>query len=463
MKQKTLGRSVSIQGKGLHSGKSVTMTLMPAPEGHGFKFQRKDLEGEPIIPADVQYVTDTVRGTTLTQGTASVSVVEHTLSALIGMDLDNVLIQVDGPELPILDGSALPIVELVETAGVVAQEADRDYFILSEPITQRNELNGSELMALPSSGEFQVTTMIDFNSPVLGQQYADLQNINEYKSQIAPCRTFVFLHELESLVDMNLIKGGDLENAVVIADRKIGSVDMERLSHKLGRTGMEVDKEGVLNTTDLKFKNEPARHKLLDVIGDLALAGVRIKGKVVATKPGHQINVEFAKQIKKAWKEQQKLVSVPKYDLNAAPIYGYEDIVKLLPHRYPFLFVDKVMEISDKHIIGIKNITFNEQFFQGHFPNNPIFPGVLQIEAMAQVGGIFALHSQEEGQWDTYFLKIDNCKFKQKVKPGDTLVMRCELVTPIRRGIVQMQGTAYVGNQLVSEAELTAQIIKRTA
>jgi len=462
MKQRTIERSVSLQGVGLHTGQEVTLTFHPAPENHGYKFQRIDLEGEPIINADVSRVSSTQRGTVIKSGDAQVSTIEHVLSALNGLQIDNVLIALTGPEVPIMDGSSLPFVELVRQAGIQEQSEDREYFEVEEPIAYRDEETGTELIALPAD-HFGITTMIDFNSQVLGQQYATLNSLDEYAEEVAPSRTFVFLHELEHLVDQNLIKGGDMDNAIVIADRPMDQSELDTLAGKLGKPSVTVDSEGILNTVDLHFRNEPARHKLLDVVGDIALLGKPVKGRILATKPGHRANVEFTKVLRKHYIEQRKLKGKPKYDPDAEPLFDIATISNWLPHRYPFLLIDKIIELSDTHVVGVKNVTFNEGFFQGHFPNNPVMPGVLQFEAMAQTGGILALSTVEDpGNWDTYFLKIDNGKFKYKVVPGDTLVLKMELLAPIRRGICQMQGTAYVGNKIVSEAELTAQIVKRS-
>jgi UDP-3-O-[3-hydroxymyristoyl] N-acetylglucosamine deacetylase / 3-hydroxyacyl-[acyl-carrier-protein] dehydratase len=461
MKQTTIQSSIALTGVGLHTGKTVTMTFMPAPINHGFKFKRIDLEDRPILNADCDLVVSTNRGTTIRANGAQISTVEHALSALCGLEIDNVLIEIDGPEVPILDGSALLFINALQKVGIETQDADREYLEITEPISFRDEVTGTELMALPYDG-FQVTSMIDFKSPVLGQQYAAMDNIKDYVTEIAPCRTFVFVHEVEQLFAQNLIKGGDIENAIVIVDRMMQPEELQALADRIGKPNIKVEKEGILNTTQLRFGNEPARHKLLDIIGDLSLCGKYIKGKIVATKPGHTANVQFAKLLKEEYKKQRKMRGVPKIDLNAEPLYDTMRIQNTLPHRYPFLLVDKIMEMSENHIIGIKNITFNEGFFQGHFPNNPVFPGVLQIEAMAQTGGILALSTVEDPEnWDTYFLKIDQVKFKSKVVPGDVLVMKLELLSPIRRGIVYMQATAYVGNKIVSEGELTAQISRR--
>lgn len=462
MKQRTIEKSVSLQGVGLHTGKDVQLTFHPAPENHGFKFQRTDLEGSPIINADVSRVVSTQRGTVIKSGEAQVSTIEHVLSALSGLQIDNILIALNGPEVPIMDGSAQPFVTTLMEAGIQEQEAEKDYFEVEVPITYRDENTGTEIVALPAD-HFQITTMIDFNSKVLGQQYATLQNLEDFHDQIAPSRTFVFLHELEYLFDQNLIRGGDLDNAIVIADRPMNQSELDQLAKKLGKPSVTVDSEGILNTLDLHFRNEPARHKLLDVIGDISLLGKPIKGRILATKPGHSANVEFTKILRKHYIEQRKLKGKPKYDPDAEPLFDSVAVSKWLPHRFPFLLIDKIIELSKTHVVGVKNVTFNEGYFQGHFPENPIMPGVLQLEALAQTGGILALSTVEDpGNWDTYFLKIDNGKFKHKVVPGDTLVLKMELLAPIRRGICQMQGTAYVGNKIVSEAELTAQIVKRS-
>ncbi len=461
MKQRTLQNQITLNGVGLHTGHEVSLTLCPAEANYGIRFRRVDLPGNPVIKADVNNVTTTLRGTTIRQGEASVSTVEHLMAAFFGLGVDNVLIDIDGPEVPILDGSAIEFVKQITSAGIVELEKEKEVFEIREPLCYKDEKTGAELVALPSES-MELTTLIDFNSKVLGQQYACLDRLEDFSTQIAPCRTFVFLHELEYLVDNNLIKGGDLSNAIVIVDRLMSDEELEKLAAKLNRPGVKIEKEGILNTTELLFNNEPARHKLLDVLGDLALAGCYFNGKIVSTKPGHTANIQFARMLKKAFMEQKRNKGVPVYDPNAEPIYTSTDIAGFLPHRYPFLLVDKIIELGESHVVGVKNITFNEGFFQGHFPGNPIFPGVLQLEALAQTGGILALSQVgDPGNWDTYFLKIDGAKFKQKVVPGDTLLLKMELIEPIRRGIVQMKGTAYVGNKLVSEGILTAQIVKR--
>lgn len=462
MKQSTIQNVVSISGVGLHTGKEVNLSFHPAPINHGYKFKRLDLEGHPVINADVNRVIATQRGTTLQNGDAQVSTVEHVLSALRGLQIDNVLLELDGPEIPIMDGSAAPFVNILQQAGLEEQDADKDFFEVETPIRYYDEETGTELLALPSD-HFELTTMIDFNSPTLGQQYASLHDWSDYAEGIAPCRTFVFLHELEHLFDQNLIRGGDLDNAIVIVDRIMNQEELDELARKLGKPSVKVNKEGILNTIQLHFSNEPARHKLLDVIGDMALLGKPIKGKIVATKPGHKANIEFTKILKKHYLEQRKLKGKPKYDPNQEPLFDSVKIAEWLPHRFPFLLIDKIIELTENHVVGIKNVTFNENFFQGHFPNNPVMPGVLIIEAMAQTGGILALSTvPDPGNWDTYFMKIENAKFKHFVVPGDTVLFKMELQAPIRRGIVQMQATAYVGNKIVSEAELTAQIVKRS-
>ncbi len=459
-KQHTIANPVSISGTGLHTGINVDMTLKPANAGFGFQFQRIDLARMPIIKADCDLVTDTSRGTTLEQGEAKVSTVEHILAALVGMGVDNCLIEINGPEIPIIDGSSEPFVEIIEKAGVLEQDAAKAWYTIDTNISFYDENKRVEMTALPATN-YQITTLIDFNSPVLGTQHASLKSIGDFKKEIAPCRTFCFLHELEMLLDNNLVKGGDINNAIVVVDKPVTEQEMSRLAIAFGRDKIEVKSEGYLNNLELRYPNEPARHKLLDVVGDLALIGYPIKGHIIANRPGHSSNVEFAKKIKQYIKKNKHTKDIPIYDPNQKPIYTLEQIEKTLPHRYPFLFVDKIIELTDRQIVGIKNITFNEHFFLGHFPGNPVMPGVLQIEALAQTGGILCINSMPDGQYDTYFLKIDNCKFKQKVVPGDTLILKMELVEPIRRGICIMKGSVYVGNKLCTEAELTAQLVKR--
>jgi UDP-3-O-[3-hydroxymyristoyl] N-acetylglucosamine deacetylase / 3-hydroxyacyl-[acyl-carrier-protein] dehydratase len=459
-KQHTLKSAVSISGTGLHTGVMAELTFKPANPGFGLQIQRIDLPNQPIIKADCDLVTDVSRGTTLESNGAKVNTVEHVLAALVGMGVDNCLIEINGPEMPIMDGSSEPFVELIEEAGVLEQEAAKIWYSIEENIYYYDEAKRVELVAMPAK-EYNITTLIDFNSPVLGTQHAGLKHITDFKTEIAPCRTFCFLHELEMLLDNNLIKGGDINNAIVIVDKPVDEKEMKRLNQIFRRDKIEVKSEGYLNNVELRFPNEPARHKLLDVVGDLALVGYPIKARIIANRPGHSSNVEFAKKIKQYIKKNKHNKGVPVYNPAQPPIYDYQFIEKRLPHRYPFSLVDKIIELSDTHIVGVKNVTFNEWFFQGHFPGNPIMPGVLQIEALAQCGGILAINLSGEGQYDTYFLKIDNCKFKQMVKPGDTMLLKMELSAPIRRGICEMKGTVYVGNKVATEADLVAQIVKK--
>ena len=458
MKQCTLSEDCVFEGIGLHTGKLATMTVKAAPVNHGIRFQRVDLPDKPILPADVNRVISTNRGTTIKSGEGQVSTVEHILSALAGLGIDNALI---GPEVPIMDGSARPFTRSFQKAGIEPQSLDKDYLEITEAVSFKDELSGTELIAVPSD-KFEVTAMIDFKSPFLGQQFASLSDLSEYETQIAPCRTFVFLREIGKLANENLIKGGDLNNAIVIVDRLMTQPELDDLATKLNKPSVKVEKEGILNTVELQFSNEAARHKILDIIGDLALVGKPIKAKILANKPGHTANVEFAKLLKKKYHELRKLKGKPIYNPDEPPLMDVQKIQSIMPHRHPFLLIDKIIELDDQHVVGIKNITFTEACFAGHFPVNPIFPGVLQIEALAQTGGILAISQQPDpGNWDTYFIKIDNTKFKYKVMPGDTLILKMELMSPIRRGIVQMMGTAYVGNKIVSEGELTAQIVRR--
>lgn len=459
-KQHTLSTTINISGTGLHTGILVDMVLKPANPGFGIQFQRVDLPMQPIIKADCDLVTDTSRGTTLQVGEAKVSTVEHVLAALVGMGVDNVLIELNGPEIPIMDGSSQPFIELIAEGGVAEQEAAKAWYSLDENIYHYDEGKRVEMVALPSV-DYQITTLIDFNSPVLGTQHAGLKTMRDFTAEIAPCRTFCFLHELEALLDNDLIKGGDINNAIVVVDKQISEEEITRLAKVFKRNTIEVKTEGYLNNLELRFPNEPARHKLLDVIGDLALIGYPIKARIIANRPGHSTNVEFAKKIKQYIRKNKHVKDVPVYDSTLPPVFNLEKIEKTLPHRYPFLLVDKITELTDKHIIGIKNVTFNEWFFQGHFPNNPVMPGVLQIEALAQTGGILCINSMPEGTYNTYFLKIDNCKFKQKVIPGDTMILKMELVAPIRRGICEMHGTVYVNGKVATEALLVAQVVKQ--
>jgi UDP-3-O-[3-hydroxymyristoyl] N-acetylglucosamine deacetylase/3-hydroxyacyl-[acyl-carrier-protein] dehydratase len=459
-KQHTLGKNVTINGTGLHTGILVEMNLRPANPGFGIQFQRIDLPGQPIIKADCDLVTDTSRGTTLQVGDAKVSTVEHILAALVGMGIDNVLIEINGPEIPIMDGSSAPFINFIEEAGIIEQDAAKAWYSIDENIYLYDEKKRVEMVAMPAI-DYQITTLIDFNSPVLGTQHAGLKSIKDFKNEIAPCRTFVFLHELEMLLENNLIKGGDINNAIVVVDKPLTDAEMDRLAKTFKREKIEVKSEGYLNNLELRFPNEPARHKLLDVVGDLALIGYPIKARIIANRPGHSTNVDFAKKIKQYIKKNKHVKDVPVYNPATPSIFNLQRIEKTLPHRFPFLLVDKIIELTDTYIVGIKNVTFNEWFFQGHFPNNPVMPGVLQIEALAQTGGILCINSLPEGDYDTYFLKIDNCKFKQKVLPGDTMILKMEFVSPIRRGICEMRGTVYVGGKVATEANLVAQLVKR--
>lgn len=459
--QHTLKGSLTLAGVGLHTGKNVKMTMKPANPGYGIRFQRIDLPEKPIVKADADLVVDTSRGTTIEHHGARISTIEHILAAFVGMGVDNVLIELDGPEVPIMDGSAKDFIEAIESVGVLEQEAKRIVYAIDENIHYYDPVKNVDMLAVPST-DYQITALIDFNSPVLGTQHAALRHISEFKGEIAPCRTFCFLHELEYLMDNNLIKGGDVSNAIVVVDKVVSNDELARLAKVFNKQKIEVKQEGILNNIQLHFPNEPARHKLLDVVGDLALVGHHIKAHIIASRPGHASNVEFAKKIKQYIKKNKHLSDVPIYDPNQPAIYDINHIEKSLPHKYPFLLVDKIIELSDNHVVGIKNVTFNEQFFQGHFPNNPVMPGVLQIEALAQAGGILALNNYSDPEnYDTYFIKIDKARFKQKVIPGDTLILKLELMNPIRRGICEMKGTAYVGNKLATEAELVAQIIRK--
>ncbi len=459
-KQHTLQSEISISGTGLHTGAMVNMILKPADINFGIQFQRIDLDGQPIIKADCDLVTDTSRGTTIEANGAKVNTVEHILAALTGMGIDNTLITLDGPEVPIIDGSSEPFVEIIEKGGILEQNADKIWYTIDENIFHNDEKKRVEMVAMPSK-EYSITTLIDFNSPVLGTQHAGLKRLPDFKNEIAPCRTFCFLHELEMLLDNNLIKGGDVNNAIVVVDKPVGEAEMARLSKVFKKEKIEVKSEGYLNNLELRFPNEPARHKLLDIVGDLTLVGYPFKAHIIANRPGHSSNVEFAKKIKHYIKKNKNAKNVPVYDPAVPPLYDLAYIEKKLPHRFPFLLVDKIIEFSDTQIVGVKNVTFNEWFFQGHFPGNPVMPGVLQIEALAQTGGILAINLAGEGQYDTYFLKIDNCKFKQMVKPGDTLLLKMELMAPIRRGICEMRGTVYSGGKVCTEADMVAQIVKK--
>jgi len=458
-KQKTIKESVSLSGKGLHTGYEVQITFKPAPVNYGFKFQRVDLDGKPYITPIADNVVETSRGTTLEENGVQIHTIEHVLASLVGLDLDNILMEFTGPEAPILDGSSIKYVEALKKAGFVEQDADRNFYEIKERTVFRDEENNIELVAYPDD-QFSVDVMVDYNSKVLGHQYASYHPSHDFEKEIAPSRTFVFFHELELLLKHNLIKGGDLQNAIVIMENEVSQNELDRMADLFNKPHVKV-KEGILNNVDLRYSNEPARHKLLDVLGDLSLVGQPIKGKIVASRPGHYANTQLAKIIKENIIKEQSRVAIPKYNPAKKPLYDINGIKGLLPHRYPFLLVDKITEMNEKSVIGIKNVTLNENFFMGHFPNEPIMPGVLQIEAMAQVGGILALSQVDDPEnYQTLFLKIDKVRFKKKVIPGDTIIFRLELLSPIRRGLVNMFGQAFVGDDLVMEGELMAQVSK---
>jgi UDP-3-O-[3-hydroxymyristoyl] N-acetylglucosamine deacetylase/3-hydroxyacyl-[acyl-carrier-protein] dehydratase len=459
-KQRTLAKEVSLTGKGLHTGITATITFKPAPANHGYKFCRTDLPGKPMIDALAENVTDTSRGTTLSQNGASVSTIEHALAALHGLRVDNAIIELDGAEAPIMGGAAWNFTEAIKDAGFTELKEERNYFVVKQKIAYSDEEHGVDLFVYPDD-HLSINVLIDYNSKILGNQYAILDSIDDFEKEICKSRTFVFFHELEPLNRMGLIKGGDLDNAVVILEKEVEQEEIDRIAKLFNRPGITKHTAGILNNTELRYPNEPARHKLLDIMGDLALVGQPIKGKVVATRPGHFANTRLAKLLRQEIKKAHSKKNIPVYDPSEPPVYTLEDIKKRLPHRYPFLMVDKIISLDETTVVGIKNVTFDEPYFQGHFPDEPIMPGVLLVESLAQCGGILILSTIDEPEkYSTYFLKIDKLKFKHKVVPGDTVILRMELIEPMRRGIVMMFGQAFVGNHLVAEGEMTAQIIK---
>ena len=458
LKQKTLKESFSLSGKGLHTGLNLTVTFNPAPDNHGYKIQRTDLEGQPIIEAVADNVVETTRGTVLAKNGAKVSTVEHGMAALYALGIDNCLIQVDGPEFPILDGSAQDYVREIERVGIVEQNAVKDFYIIKSKIEFRDEQTGSSIIVLPDES-FSLNVLVSYDSTIIPNQFATLEDMGKFKDEIAASRTFVFVREIEPLLQAGLIKGGDLDNAIVIYERQMSQENYDKLADVMGVPHMDATQLGYIMHKPLVWPNECARHKLLDVIGDMALIGRPIKGRIIATRPGHTINNQFARRMRKEIRLHE--IQAPTYDCNRAPLMDVNRIRELLPHRYPFQLVDKVIEMGANYIVGIKNVTANEPFFQGHFPQEPVMPGVLQVEAMAQVGGLLVLNSVDEPErYSTYFLKIDGVRFRHKVVPGDTLIFRVELLAPIRRGISSMKGYIFVGETVVCEAEFTAQIVK---
>ena len=459
IKQKTIAKEVTLSGVGLHTGKSVNMTFKPAPENYGYAFVRIDLEGKPVVEADANYVVTTERGTNLEKNGVNINTSEHVLAALVGLQIDNCIIELNTSEPPIMDGSSKYFIEILETAGLIEQEAFVEEYVVKEIISYKDEKTGSEIMILPSE-KYELTAMVDFGTNVLGTQNASINEISEFKKEISDSRTFSFLHEIEMLLDHGLIKGGDLNNAIVYVDKELSPETMDKLRVAFAKNDIAVKPNGILNNLILNHPNEAARHKLLDVIGDLALIGTRIRGKIIANKPGHYVNTQFAKKLSKIIKTEKRN-KVPVFDLTKKPIKSVSDIMDILPHRPPFLLVDKILELTETHVVGLKNVTMNEPFFVGHFPGAPVMPGVLIIEAMAQAGGILALSVVPDPKnYLTFFLKMDNVKFKKQVIPGDTLIFDLVLDEPMRRGICMMTGKAYVNGILVAEAELMAKIVK---